>query len=85
VVYLGSTGLLLLIAPSLKFSTVALVPQIIASGVVAREVAIWLGLAISARGRRVRVRNTEARAQYDRDVAEQRAQYERPAGAVPTP
>jgi hypothetical protein len=85
VVYLGSVGLLLLIAPSLKFATVALVPQIIASAVVAREVAIWLGLAIAARGRRVRVRNTEARAQYDRDVAEQRAQYERPATTVQAP
>jgi hypothetical protein len=51
--------------------------------VIAREVAIWFGLAIAARGRRVRARNIQAREQYDRELAERRAQYEnRPAERV---
>ena len=83
VVYFASIGLLLLVGnvsgSATTFTRVALYPQIIASAVIAREVAIWLGLGIAARGRRVKARNVEARAQYDRDVAEQRAQYDRPA------
>lgn len=87
VVYFASIGLLLLVGnvftrQNLAFSAVALVPQVIAAAVIAREVAIWLGLAIAVRGRRVRARNTEARAQYDRELAEKRAQYDRPAVAA---
>lgn len=87
VVYFASIGLLLLVGnvfthQNLAFSAVALVPQVIAAAVIAREVAIWFGLAIAARGRRVRVRNTQAREQYDRELAEKRAQYEnRPAAS----
>jgi hypothetical protein len=88
VVYFASIGLLLLVGnvflhQSLAFSAVALVPQVIAAAVIAREVAIWFGLAIAARGRRVRARNIQAREQYDRELAERRAQYEnRPAERV---
>ena len=49
--------------------------------VLSREVSIWIGLAIAARGRRVRARNAEARASYDRELSEKRAQYERPVAA----
>lgn len=86
VVYFASIGLLLLVGnltgSATTFSRIALYPQIIASAVIAREVAIWLGLGIAARGRRVKARNVEDRARYDRDVAEQRAQYDRPAEQV---
>lgn len=82
VVYFASIGLLLLVGriagtPS-TFERVALAPQIIAAAVVAREVAIWFGLAVAARGRRVTARNLEARAAYEKALADQRAQYERP-------
>ena len=52
-------------------------PFVIASAVVAREVAIWVGAAISARGRRVKARNVEARAAYDKDLADKKAEHER--------
>lgn len=41
----------------------------IASAVVAREVALWFGAWIAARGRRVRAANLEAQREYDRRVA----------------
>jgi len=52
-------------------------PFVIAAALVAREVALWMGLAISARGRRLKTRNAEARADYEMQVAERRAEYER--------
>lgn len=52
-------------------------PLAIAVGITAREVSIWTGAAIAARGRRVKARNLEARAQFDRESAERRAEYER--------
>ncbi len=45
--------------------------------VLAREVALWFGLAISARGRRVKERNAADRAAFEQSVAERRAEYER--------
>ena len=48
----------------------------IAAALVAREVSIWIGLAIAARGRRVRVRNDETRTAWDREQEEKRAEYE---------
>jgi hypothetical protein len=87
VVYFASIGLLLLVGnvishQEVTFAKIALSPQIIASAVIAREVAIWLGLAISRRGRAVRTRNVEARARYDAELAEQRARFERPVPAA---
>jgi len=83
VVYFASIGLLLLVgnvfAQSVTFAQIALTPQIIASAVIAREVAVWFGLGIARRGRSVRERNVEARATYDRELAEQRARFTRPA------
>jgi signal transduction histidine kinase len=52
-------------------------PLAIAVGITAREVSIWTGAAIAARGRRVKARNLEARAEFDRESAERRAEYER--------
>ncbi|NEN04496.1 hypothetical protein G3T36_01290 [Diaminobutyricibacter tongyongensis] len=39
------------------------------AGVVAREVSIWTGLWLAVRGRRLRVKNAEAQAEYDRAIA----------------
>ncbi|QDZ15033.1 hypothetical protein [Humibacter ginsenosidimutans] len=44
-------------------------PLTIASAIVAREVAMWFGAWIAARGRRVRARNLEAQREYDRSMA----------------
>ena len=52
-------------------------PFVIAAALVAREVSLWMGLAISARGRRLKARNAEARADYEMQVADRRAEYER--------
>jgi hypothetical protein len=54
----------------------------IAAALVAREVSIWIGLAIAARGRRVRARNDETRTAWDREQEEKRAEYEG-TGAAP--
>ena len=52
-------------------------PFIIIAALVAREVSIWIGLAISARGRRVKVRNLELVDEWEQEHAETKAQYER--------
>ena len=51
-------------------------PFVIAAGLLAREVSMWMGAAISARGRRIKAKNTENRAEFDRESAERHAQYE---------
>ena len=52
-------------------------PAIVIATIVAREVAIWFGAAISSRGRRVKARNIEAAAEYKRETAEKKAEFER--------
>jgi hypothetical protein len=47
--------------------------EFILVGLVAREVMLWTGLAIGARGTRVRRRNKEARRQYTQELADTRA------------
>lgn len=86
VVYFGSIGLLLLIgnisaaatgdSPG-TFAALALNPFLIIAALVGREVAIWIGLAIAARGRRVKARNLEIVDEWEREHADVRAQYER--------
>ena len=91
-VYLGTVGLLLLSAATtltpedaVQASRSLLIsPIVVAAGLVAREVALWVGAAISARGRRVKERNAQARAEFDRQQAEHRAEIER-TGAVVRP
>ncbi|OUE23426.1 hypothetical protein [Clavibacter michiganensis] len=46
-------------------------PDGILAGFLARELVTWLGAGISARGRRVKAKNVEARAEYDRKLQEQ--------------
>jgi hypothetical protein len=55
-------------------------PQFILVGLVAREVMLWTGLAVGARGKRVRRRNRAARAEYKRAVAAQGDDRARAAG-----
>ena len=91
-VYFSSIGLLLLVGnvfgmtpahASSAFGALATNPLMIAAALVAREVSIWIGLAIAARGRRVKARNVETRTAWDREQEEKRAEYER-AGTAPT-
>ena len=89
-VYFASIGLLLLVdnvigktpaEANAAFGALATNPLMIAAALVAREVSIWIGLAIAARGRRVRARNEETRTAWDREQEEKRAEYERGAAA----
>ncbi|HWM33315.1 MAG TPA: hypothetical protein VNR36_03640 [Pseudolysinimonas sp.] len=84
-VYFGSIGILLLIgnigaaatgdAPG-TFGALALNPFVIIAALVAREVSIWVGLAIAARGRRVKARNVELVDEWEQEHAETKARYE---------
>lgn len=51
-------------------------PLVIASAVLAREIVVWLGGLLSVRGKRLKVRNAEALAQFNREEAERRANRE---------
>ena len=57
-------------------------PILFIAAILAREVPIWIGLAISTRGRKVRAKNAEAKAAYDAEQAEKKAEYERAASTV---
>lgn len=85
-VYFGSIGILLAVAgisaaatggAGETFAGLAVNPFIIIAALAAREVSIWIGLAISARGRRVKARNHEIVDEWEREHADTRAQYER--------
>jgi len=87
-VYFGSIGIMLLLGVAVgagpeenlgSLAALATNPKIIIAALVAREVSIWIGLAISARGRRVKVRNHEIVDEWEREQADSRAQYERAA------
>jgi uncharacterized integral membrane protein len=54
-------------------------PYVVAGGFLAREVSLWSGALIARRGRRLKMRNLEARAAYDRDLAQARRDNERAA------
>jgi len=82
VVYFGLAGALLLINDVIRetpetaaalYRSLLLNPLVIISALVAREVAVWAGVLISLRGRKVKARNLEARASYDRERAEEAA------------
>jgi hypothetical protein len=84
-VYFGTSAAILLINAGIlqqsqvgEFYHAALInPAIIIAGLLAREVSLWVGFAIAARGRRVRARNVESREAYERDFAATRAEYDR--------
>ena len=93
VVYFGSIGALLLangvilMTPAEAadgFRAGLVNPIIIAAALLAREVSLWTGSIIARRGRRVKERNATARASWEREVAEKRAEYERSAAGGAT-
>lgn len=57
-------------------------PLVIAAALVAREVSMWTGALISRRGRSLKARNADARAAWEREVAETRAEQERRAAGA---
>lgn len=58
----GSLDRLLAFVPNVYF---------VVAGLIAREVALWTGIALAARGRRLKAQNAEARAEYDRALQAQ--------------
>jgi hypothetical protein len=88
-VYFGTVGIGMLGAGVIQdpgasaelFRNELLNPFIVVAGLLAREVSMWVGAAISRRGRVMRTRNAEARAVYERDLDEKRAERERLTGA----
>ena len=91
VVFFGGTGLILLLhinqIPSNQvgqaFSQVLFSSGLIIATLLGREVSLWMGFVVAARGRKVRVRNADARVLYDQEIAAKRAEYEQ-ANARPT-
>jgi hypothetical protein len=84
VTYLASIGIIMLLenvvamTPAQAQDTwerLAMSAPMLIALVVAREVAVWFGAAIASRGRRVKARNLESRADYERELAENRARY----------
>jgi hypothetical protein len=94
VVFFGGTGVELLLhintIPSNEvgqtFTSVLFSSTLIIAALLAREVSLWMGFAIAARGRKVKARNVDARVLYDQEIAAKRAEYEqanaRNAGAT---
>lgn len=60
-------------------------PFAVLAGVIAREVSVWTGAWLAARGRKLKVRNAEAQADYDQQLADAQNQavsaYATPAPA----
>ncbi|GAA3731613.1 hypothetical protein GCM10022239_05260 [Leifsonia bigeumensis] len=84
VVYFATIGVLLLLAGGFGltgsqaadlFRGFALNPAVVVAALLAREVSVWFGAAIAARGRKVRERNYEAWQEFERDEAEKRAEF----------
>lgn len=84
-VYFGTIGGVLLLnnvvlmtgaEASSAFRQLLTSPIIILAALLAREVSLWAGAAISARGRAVKAKNAEARAAFDREAASRKAEYE---------
>lgn len=84
VVFFGGTGLILLLhinqIPSNQvaeaFSQELFSSGLIIAALLGREVSLWMGFAVAARGRKVRARNADARVLYDQEIAGKRAEYE---------
>lgn len=88
VVYFGTIGLGLLTTgivqntpaeAAARFRGELLNPFILVAALLAREVALWTGAILSRRGRRLRERNAEAHAAWQRELAETRAEGQRRA------
>jgi hypothetical protein len=84
VVYFATIGVLLLMAGGFGltgsqaadlFRGFAFNPAVVVAALLAREVAVWFGAAIAARGRKVRERNYEAWQRFEREEEEKRAEF----------
>ncbi|MDO7882855.1 hypothetical protein [Antiquaquibacter soli] len=91
VVYFGTVGAVLLGSgvilrtpdeAAAMFANGLANPIVIAAALLAREVSLWTGSIIARRGRRVKVRNTEAREAWERELAEKKAEHERATAAA---
>lgn len=78
-VYFGTAGLLFVVGGGLGLTAedaskgyllLLSSPFTITAGLLAREVALWGGALISRRGKRVRLRNAENQAEFEREQAE---------------
>jgi len=85
IVYFGSIGVQLLTENPVgmtaseaggRFIDLATNPFVIAAGLVARETSMWIGAAISSRGRRMKARNVIAKEEHERALAAHRAEYD---------
>jgi len=65
------------------FSAALLNPFVIAAALIARETSMWMGALISARGRKVKARNIEARETFDRESAARTSEYEKSRYGTP--
>lgn len=86
VVYFGTAGLGLLASGVIqdtateaaqRWNASLVMPFVIIAAVLAREVAMWMGVAIARRGRKVKARNIQRRADWQRELDEKRAERER--------
>lgn len=62
------------------FSSMALIPQALIAGVLARECCLWYGAWIGWRGRKVTAKNKEALAAYEEELARANAQFQQVTG-----
>jgi hypothetical protein len=84
VTFFGGTGVELLLhistIPSNRvgqtFTLVLFSSTLIIAALLAREVSLWMGFVVAARGRKVKARNVDARVLYDQEIAAKRAEYE---------
>ena len=78
-VYFGTIGISSLLDMVLRvpapttFGQAMVSPFVIVAALIAREVSMWFGSLIARRGRKLKARNAEARAAYEREAAERRA------------
>lgn len=92
-VYAGTVGVGLLGAgvisrtpaeANLLFGVALRDPFVIVAALLAREVAIWVGAGIASRGRRLKVRNAQAKEDYEQGLAKTKAEHEPGTVAAPT-
>jgi hypothetical protein len=69
----------------LNLTTIMLLPLPILAGVAAREVTVWFGAWIGARGRRIRAHNAEALEAYEASLAELQAENSAKVSSQATP
>ncbi len=59
-------------------------PFVVIATLLAREVSLWMGALIARRGRKLKASNSVARDTWEREVAEKKAEHERPTGTATT-